>query len=171
MSSSRRSSRRLSSLALAGLIAGGAVLWVATGQISGNGGNGAARPSAGPAAPEREPTLVRVRTITAEERRADLVLRGQTQAVRKVNVKSETSGVVAAVPVEKGQAVTEGDVICELAVEARQAMLDQAAARMKQAKLEFDAARKLSSQGYRSETQAVAALASYEAAQAEVRRM
>jgi multidrug efflux system membrane fusion protein len=116
-------------------------------------------------------TTVRVRTLKAESRMADLTLRGHTEAERKVEVKAETAGSVAAVPVNEGALVKQGDVICELEVKARTAMLNQAKARMREAELKYDASRQLSGKGYRSETTVATDLAVFQSAKAEVQRM
>ncbi len=118
-----------------------------------------------------EMATVRVRTITAEKRQQDLVVRGQTQALRKVQVRAETAGTVAAIRADKGATVKEGDTICELNVDARKAMLDQARATMKQRELEYEASKTLKEKGFRSDTSVAGDLAAYEAAKAEVRRM
>jgi multidrug efflux system membrane fusion protein len=115
--------------------------------------------------------VVRVRVIEAESRAADLVLRGRTEAERKVEVKAETSGVVAAVPAEEGAQVKAGDVLCELNVDSRQAMLDRARAQMQVAWLTYDGSRQLGEKGYRPETVVATDLATYQAAKAEVERM
>jgi multidrug efflux system membrane fusion protein len=114
---------------------------------------------------------VRVRTLKAESRQADVVLRGHTEAERKVEVKAETAGVIAAVPVNEGALVKAGDVLCELEVKARTAMLNQAKARMRETQLKYEASRQLSSKGYRSETTVATDEAVFQSAKAEVQRM
>ena len=116
-------------------------------------------------------TPVRVRTLRNEPHAADLVLRGRTESERKVELKAEMSGRVVNLPAAKGQTVKAGDPICELDVGARQAQLDQARAQLKQAQLEYEAARQLEKKGHRSETQTAAALAAFEAAEANIRLM
>lgn len=165
--------------------------WVASGEINRVGElmamvgvaeapkkNGAKPATAAAKEPEKKgapqkavlPT-VRVRTITAEMRPGDLVIRGQTQALRKVQVRAETAGKVAAIRADKGTVVKEGDTICELNVDARVAMLKQARATMTQRELEYEAAKKLKEKGFRSDTSVAGDLAGYEAAKAEVERM
>ena len=51
----------------------------------------------------------------------EVVIRGRTQAARVVQVRSETSGVVAGTPVLQGGFVHKGDVLCRLNVDARAA--------------------------------------------------
>lgn len=164
---------------IAGAIAIIAAAWVLSGELFRVGGYEDGGPIAAPtaedaaaaAAADADLTVVRVRTIKAEPRAADLTLRGQTEAFRKVTLRAETSGVVAAIRADQGTVVKAGDVVCELQVDSRQAMLDGANARMRQAWLEYDAARQLEAKGHRSETQTAAAKAAYEAAQAEAKRM
>ena len=114
---------------------------------------------------------VRVRTITAQLRQQDLLIRGQTQALRKVLVRAETAGTVAAIRADKGAVVKTGDTICELNVDARAAMLKQARAAAKQKELEYEASKTLAEKGFRSETAVAGDLAAYEAAKAQVERM
>lgn len=127
--------------------------------------------AAKPVAPVAAMPTVRVRTIMAEQRQQDLLIRGQTQALRKVMVRAETAGVVAAIRADKGAVVKEGDTICELKVDARMAMLKQARATMKQRALEHEASKTLQGKGFRSETSVAGDLAEYEGAKAQVERM
>lgn len=120
---------------------------------------------------ENEIPTVRVRTIHAETRKQDHVLRGQTEALRKVVVKAETAGKVAAIRADRGAHVKAGDTICELNVDERMAMLKQARAVMKQRQLEYDASRQLKEKGFRSETALAGDQAQFEAAKAQVERM
>jgi multidrug efflux system membrane fusion protein len=131
----------------------------------------AAKPAATDATPTATAPTVRVRTITAELRQQDVIIRGQTEALRKVLVRAETAGKVAAIRADKGTVVKAGDTICELNVDARRAMLAQARATATQRKLEYEASKTLQEKGFRSETSVAGDLARYEAAKAEVERM
>lgn len=116
-------------------------------------------------------TRVRVKTIEAVLHEVELTVRGRTEALRSVQVRAETSGRVIGLPAEKGSMVKKGDVLCELAIDARAAQMQEAHALLTQRKLEWDAAKQLQQQGHRSETQTVAVKARYDSAQANVRRM
>lgn len=116
-------------------------------------------------------TRVRVKTIEAVPHEIKLTVRGRTEALRSVQVRAETSGRVVALPAEKGTMVAEGDILCELAIDARAAQMQEARALLTQRKLEWDAAKRLQEQGHRSETQTVAVKARYDSAKANVRRM
>lgn len=128
---------------------------------------------ANPQTAQKAPVIptVRVRTITAVARQQDVIVRGQTEALRKVIVRAETAGKVAAIRADKGAIVKTGDTICELNVDARRAMLDQARATMRQRELEYEAAKSLQEKGFRSPTSVAGSLAAYQAARAEVQRM
>lgn len=151
------------------------VAWLASGQIGGGNGPKAeptaiVQAAAEPQPPSELPT-VRVRTMTAEERQSELIVRGRTEALRKVEVKAETGGIVAATRVERGAQVKEGDVICELEVDARDAQLKRAQALLRQREIELKASETLVEKGHRSATQAAAARAAYDAARAEARAL
>lgn len=112
---------------------------------------------------------VQVKLIPEEVREYDVVLRGRTQATRAVLVKSETSGVVAETPVLQGTTVPKGAVLCRLAVDARQAALDQARANLKSMQLQQQANAELAKKGYRSPTQVLQAQAGADQARAAAR--
>ena len=131
----------------------------------------AGQPNANQNANAPQIPTVRVRTITAEQRATDLVIRGRTEAVRKVEVKAEIAGAVSAVRVQKGQIVKAGDILCELNVEARLAQLKMAQATARQRQIEYEGSKSLQEKGFRSDTAVAQALAAYEGAKADVERM
>ncbi|GJL91737.1 efflux RND transporter periplasmic adaptor subunit [Hyphococcus sp.] len=98
-------------------------------------------------------------TVSPAEWRDEITVRGRTKAERKVVVRAETSGAVAATPTELGAQVKAGDVLCRLNVDARSAQLAEARAGFAKADLDYDAALKLSADGFRSETAVAAAKA------------
>jgi membrane fusion protein, multidrug efflux system len=77
-------------------------------------------------------------------------VRGVTQATRLVNVRAETSGKVIATPVARGARVRQGDLLCELAVDSREADLQEARSREEQAKIEYEGALDLQTRGLTS---------------------
>lgn len=115
------------------------------------------------------PPSVQAQLTPETQRPVEIVMRGRTEAVRSVVVKSETAGVVAATPALEGSLVRQGQVLCRLSVDARQATLDQARAALKSRQLSRDAAAQLAAKGFRSETQVLEAQANLDAAQAQVR--
>ena len=100
------------------------------------------------AKPATTAPLVRV-TLTPEAEHAyDVTFRGRTQAARTVIVRSETAGVVAATPILQGVYVRAGTLLCRLAVDARQASLDQARAELRARDLQMQASANLAAKGF-----------------------
>ena len=109
-------------------------------------------------------------TVEPDNWRAELVVRGRTEAKRKVVVRAETPGAVALTPAIEGAPVRKGDVLCQLEVNARKAQLDEARAAVAKARLDHNAAAKLSQDGFRSETAVAAAKAALDLALANRER-
>ena len=99
-----------------------------------------------------------------------VMIRGRTEAARSVVVRAETAGTVAATPAHEGGFVRAGQVLCRLAVDARQATLDQARANLKSRELQRQASANLAEKGYRSQTQVLQDQANLDAASASVRQ-
>lgn len=125
--------------------------------------------SAGPdgQAPSRAPRVV-FETFTAEDQPGYLVLRGRTQAPREVSVRAETGGRVVEAPASEGSRVEEGDLLCRLGVDARQAALDQARADLRAAQQEYEGAVTLSDRGFRSQNSVAALEAARDGARARL---
>jgi multidrug efflux system membrane fusion protein len=113
---------------------------------------------------------VQAKLIPETIRPNDIVVRGRTESARTVIVRSETAGVVAQAPTREGSAVKAGDVLCRLAVDARQASLDQAKASFRSMQLQQQANVELAAKGYRSQTQVLDGQSKLDAAQAGVRQ-
>lgn len=164
------------SYVLATVIAAVLALWIISGQIN-LGSEEAAREEAIANGEVAEPVVanekqtVRARVFEAREVVRDVLVRGRTVPIRAVEVRAETSGTVNKLPVEKGEFVSKGDLLCGLSVDARGARLAEAKALREQRWLEYDASKKLAAKGHRSETQAAADKAAYDAAVAQVRQM
>lgn len=136
-------------------------------------------------------TAVGVVALKSVARQIDsaVVLRGQTRAIRQVEVRAETSAIVVSEPKRKGAFVEEGDLLCQLDTGTRdavlaemrarkleaesrvpeaQARLEEAKARLLEAEINNNAAQKLSEGGYASETRRVATEAAVSSAQAGI---
>lgn len=68
-------------------------------------------------------------------------VRGQTNAIARVSVRAETSGIVKEVHVQKGATVTPGDLLCSLDQGTRLARLSQGEAALAQAEASLAQAR------------------------------
>ncbi|MGB3243422.1 MAG: efflux RND transporter periplasmic adaptor subunit [Sulfitobacter sp.] len=143
------------------------------------------------AAKEETGTLVKVAVTKFQAQQVDsaVILRGQTSAVRQVDVRAETSAVVASEPLRKGAKVTAGEALCVLDPGTRGAALEEARARLAEARsrvpesearvheaksrldeaeINQNAASRLSADGYASQTRVAGADAAVAAAKAGV---
>ncbi|HQQ73917.1 MAG TPA: efflux RND transporter periplasmic adaptor subunit [Pseudomonadales bacterium] len=112
---------------------------------------------------------VRTRHLVAELQRIEIVLRGRTEAKRVVDIKAETGGRVIAVPVEKGQQVKAGDVLCELAEDGRRAQLSQTQAAFEKASIDYEGGMRLKKDGLLSNTSMAASKSALESARAALK--
>ena len=112
---------------------------------------------------------VRVRHLVAEAQRIELTLRGRTEAKRIVDVKAEMGGLIAATPVERGQRVKKGTVLCQLSEDAYGALLAQAQANYEKARIDYDGALKLKEKNLLSVSNVAATRAALENAKANLK--
>ena len=142
--------------------------------------------------------LIKVVALKSHARQIDsvVVLRGQTEAARQVDVRAETAATVVSEPLRKGSFVEAGTLLCELdpgtrratlaetvarvnEMEARaleaasrvpeaQARVVEAQARLDEALVNQNAAQQLSEGGYATETRVKNADAAVAAARASV---
>jgi multidrug efflux system membrane fusion protein len=125
-----------------------------------------------------------------------VLVRGRTEAARQVDVRAETSGLVISEPLRKGAHIQTGQTLCQLDPGTRQislasaraglaealarvpeaearlpealARLAEAEARLVEAAINLRAAKRLSEDGFASETRVASAEASHESAMAAV---
>ncbi|SHI81503.1 membrane fusion protein, multidrug efflux system [Shimia gijangensis] len=135
--------------------------------------------------------LVRVIAIRSQSSPigSAVILRGQTEADRQVEVRAETTARVISAPLPRGSRVSTGQTLCELDPGTRQAALgetkarlleakarvpetkarlDEAYARLEEAEINNNAAKKLSEGGFASETRVASAQAAVRAAEAGI---
>jgi len=95
-------------------------------------------------------------------------VRGRTKAFRKVIVRSETAGIVAATPTAIGADVSEGAILCRLKVDARQSQVNQARAALAKARIDYNAASELMKEGLGSANALASAKAALDLADASL---
>ena len=145
--------------------------WLASGGLGGQSETAEQQAAKPPQTTKQEPVpTVRVVAVQATTRKSDLVVRGRTEAVRRIDIRAEIAGRVIAAPVEKGAMAKVGAVLCEIDMADRQAVLTQAQASLEQTTLDYEAATKLSKRGFASRTKKAADRARYNAALAVVER-
>ena len=149
----------------------------------------AAAPAPEASTPARPLVRVFARHSKAQVIDSAVVLRGETQAARSVELRAETAGQVVSEPLRKGSFVQEGQVLCQIDAGTRPAMVAEARARLveararvpeaaarvaqaraqlKEAELNRNAASKLSKDGFASETRLAATEATVSGAKAAV---
>ena len=132
-------------------------------------------PAAQTTAEADAPPAVSVVALHSKAREIDsaVILRGETEASRQVEVRAETSGRVVSAPLRKGAFVSEGQELCRIDAGTRAATVSEAEARLAEARLNETAASKLGQDGFASETRIAgskAVLTSAETALANARR-
>ena len=136
------------------------------------------------------------RKSSAEMIDTAVLVRGQTQAARQVELRSETSGQVISEPLRKGSTVEKGQIMCQIDMgtrdvslaeanarlaealarvpetEARvpesQARIEEAKSRLTEAQINLNAAEKLAEGGFASESRVANAIAAVRSAEAGV---
>jgi len=154
----------------ASLVAAGLLVWLLSGLFVDRPAPLADTSSA--VVQEREDARFRVRVarFNAQQRTLTQILRGKTETKRSADVSAETAGRVVARPVERGQQVSAGDLLCELAVEDREARVAEARADLRRAELEQSGARQLKQKDLLSEIRIAQVDAELETARATLAR-
>ncbi len=124
------------------------------------------------ASPGENPDVitVRARRVSEEVYVERIRVRGRTQAFRHVQVRAEQAGRIIRDPIARGARVAAGDLLCEIAVDGRDAALTEAQARLEEAEMEYRAAQDLQSRNLQSAVQVAQLKASVSAAEAAVVR-
>ena len=139
------------------------------------GGEGAVAPilvlpGDAPAGAAADVPFVRAARISPQTYAATVRVRGRTEAFRHVEVRAEQAGRIVSNPVPRGARVRTGDTLCEIAVDNRQADLDEALSRREQAEFEYDAALDLQRRDLQSDVAVAQYKAALESARAAVSR-
>lgn len=141
-------------------------VWMATGLI-GDESNDASLDDAKLIAPMR----VAVTVVSPVATRREIVVHGELNARRTLDLRSETSGLVASLAVSRGQRVSRGDALVVLDEGQRGADLSEANAKVTMARSEQEAASSLRRQGLQSKVQLEQSSAALESALAQLARI
>jgi membrane fusion protein, multidrug efflux system len=95
--------------------------------------------------------IVRAARIDQQTYGKKVRVRGRTQAFRHVEVRAEQAGRIVSEPVMRGARVSEGDLLCEIAVDDRDSNLLEAQSRQEQAVFEYSASLDLQDRGLQSD--------------------
>lgn len=113
---------------------------------------------------------VRVIDVSAQEIEREIVIQGELESLRQVEIRAQTAAKVIGLPVDKGGQVADGSLLVQLAEEDRAVQLKRAQAEVSSKKHEVQAIRKLKVKGLQSENRARAAEAELAAATAALER-
>ncbi|MDB2414584.1 efflux RND transporter periplasmic adaptor subunit [Rickettsiales bacterium] len=103
----------------------------------------------------------------AKEITQDVIMFGEIEAVRKVDIFAQTSAKVETIHKIEGQKIYKGELIAELDLQRREYRLSEAKAVLKQRKLEYEVAKSLAKMGHQSDTKLAAALSALKEAEAK----
>ena len=117
---------------------------------------------------EAEPFHVVVRRFVERDLESGVLLYGRSALSRQVEVRAETTGVVASAPLARGSRIAAGDVLCQLDPGPRAAALAEAEAKLAEATLNAETALRLNEEGFAAQTRVATAQASLQAARAGV---
>jgi multidrug efflux system membrane fusion protein len=112
---------------------------------------------------------VAVQQTQARQTMRKIIIQGETQPFRQVELRAQISSHVIALPAAKGQSVGQDEAIVALAKEDRPAQVARAKAEVASQRHEVAAAQKLSNQGLQSQNRLKAAQAALAAAKAELK--
>ncbi len=138
-------------LTTAALIATGLLFWLASGLFLERPEPLADTRTSVLADDVNQPVRVRAALFQAQQRTLTRILRGKTESKRMANISAETSGRVVARPVERGDRVSTGDLLCELALDEREATVLEAEAALERAEMEYRGALELKDRNLMSE--------------------
>lgn len=150
------------------LIGVGIVLWLASGLFASDDSQDKSADAQTLIASADEAVRVRVAQFNAEQRTLTRILRGKTASKRTAQVSAEIVGRVIKRPVERGDRVLAGDLLCELALDDRAAIVKEAQANLSQAEIEYRGALELKDRNLLSEIRIAQVGAQLESARANL---
>ena len=119
----------------------------------------------------RAPAPVVAAEIRAEPVERKINLTGRTEAVRRIEIRAETSGRVTASPVRQGQRVSAGELVCRIEAGDRPARRAQAESNLRQAQANFDSLNQLAQRGFAPRNRVLESQAAMDSAHAALRQI
>ena len=119
---------------------------------------------------DNAPVRVRAEVINAVQRTQQVRVRGKTENKRTVEVRAEVAGRIVERPVERGDRVRKGELLCRLSIDDRQAGVAEARASLQQAQIEYQGSLELKAKGFQSDTAIAQARARLVGAEAQLTR-
>jgi multidrug efflux system membrane fusion protein len=157
------------SLILSVLLAAAATLWVLSGSLT---ESGLESPDAGTEKNHAAtPSLFKVKAEhqSAQTMQDQIELQGAIEAERTIDIRAETEGTIERIYTQQGQRLKAGDLILSLAMNDRQARLEQARAQLKLKKAELASSQSLKQKNMISDNQHQQRIADVAAAEAAIK--
>ena len=160
----------------AGVLALALGLWMASGAISSDSeeaeqANAVDNDAQDSAEPMAKAMKVEYIDVTLAPKSRDIILQGQLEPRRHLQVRAETSSIVDTIAASKGQRVNKGDTIISLALEGRESDLMEAQAQLQTARSQQKAAASLRQKGLQSQVQLEQTQAQLASARAQLDRI
>ena len=153
----------------AGVLVLALALWMASGAFSSNSSE--IEQSSDTAQNDATaPMKVEYIDVQLSPKSRDIVLQGQLEPKRHLQMRAETSSTVKVISVGKGQSVKKGDTILNLSLAGRRTDLQEAQAQLKSATSQQKAAESLRQKGLQSQLQLEQSQAALAAARAQLDR-
>lgn len=146
-------------------------LWMASGLLSSEGDEG--QQSSDATESQDDSTTVKVEYIDVElsPKSRDIILQGQLEPRRHLQLRAETASTVELININKGQSVKEGDTIVTLSLDGRETDLTEAQAQLQTARSQQKAAASLRKKGLQSQVQLEQTQAQLASARAQLARI
>jgi len=113
---------------------------------------------------------VRVLDVMAQEISREIVIQGELEPLRQVEIRAQTTSLVTGLPVARGERIAGGILLIQLAQEDRAAQLKHARAEVKRRRFEVEGAQKLNKTGLVADNQLKAVEAELAAAEANQKK-
>ena len=160
------------SLMLAILLTVVATLWVLSGSLTGSTREPpetAVENSESTGAADADLFKVKAERRSVQTMQDLIELQGAIEAEREIHIRAETEGTIERIYAQQGQHLKAGEAILSLAINDRQARLEQARAQLKLKKAELSSSQSLKQKNMISENQHQQRLADVAAAEAEIK--
>jgi membrane fusion protein, multidrug efflux system len=130
------------------------VIWMLSGVFSNTPEPQTATVTTSATQPKASPKMtVGVIDVESEKVVREIIVQGELEPLRQVEIRAQTTSLVMKLPVNKGEYVAEGSLLIQLAEEGRIAQLKSARAEVESQQLKVSGARKLQKRGLQSKTQ------------------
>lgn len=152
-------------------------LWMASGLLPSSDADGANANTSADSTSDAEqndatkPMKVEYVDITLSPKSRDVILQGQLEPRRHLQIRAETSSIVESISAQKGTSVSKDELIIALSLDGRETDLQEARAQLQSARSQTKAAASLRKKGLQSQVQLEQTQAQFATANAKLNRI